>query len=127
KPLAQDDNVRFQTVGLVSKEIAGPPEVRLHLVKNEDNVMLAAKALEQLQILLGRMERTAAAQVRLRDQYAELAAELVVQCLQLALVRSCMKRPVAHADVRALLHGKADEANAGVTVMVGLASGHSSG
>src|SRR5439155_21409565 len=124
KPFAQDDDLRFQTIGLVGKEIAGPPKVRLHLVQDEHDILLATEALEQLQILLGWMERAAAAQVRLGDQRAEPATELVVQLLQLALVRRGMKRPVAHAGVGTLLHGKTDEAHPGIAVVIGLAAGH---
>ena len=56
---------------------AGAAEIGLHFVENEDDVVLAAKTLEQLQVFLLRMIRAAAAQIRLGDQAADAAADIL--------------------------------------------------
>ena len=75
--LAQHDEVGLEAIRLEREQIAGAAEVRLHFVEDEDDVVLAAKRLQHLQVRLGRMIRAAAAEVGLRDQRAELAAELL--------------------------------------------------
>src|SRR5262249_41608306 len=71
--------------------------------------------------------RAAAAEVRLGDEHTEPAAELLQECFQLAAVGSQVDRRIALADVAALLAREADEADARVAVMVGLAAGHGPG
>src|SRR5207237_953271 len=75
QPLAKDNDIGLQAIGFKGKEVACAPEVGLHLIENEYDVVLAAECLEQLQVLLGRMVRAAAAQVWFRDQHAEPPAE----------------------------------------------------
>ena len=41
--LAEHDDVRLQAVGLEGEQVAGAAEVRLHLVEDEDDVVLAAE------------------------------------------------------------------------------------
>src|SRR5262249_573680 len=54
--------------------------------------------------------------------HAETTAELMTQRLQLALIRSWIERPIAQAHISTLLHGKADEAHAGIAVVIFFAS-----
>ena len=70
----------------------GAAEVGLHFVEDEEDVVLAAEALEQLQVFLLRMERTAAAEVRLGDQAADAAAEFVPQRFEFCFVRRQVER-----------------------------------
>ena len=82
QPLAENDDVRLEPVGFEREERSGAAEVRLHLVENENDVVLAAECLQQLQISLRRMIRTAAANVWLGDQHPELAAKLDLERLR---------------------------------------------
>ena len=64
---------------------AGAAEVGLHLVEDEDDVVLAAESFEQLQVFFLRMIRAAAAQVGLGHQAADALAELGRERGQLVL------------------------------------------
>src|ERR1019366_1531952 len=79
---AEDDDVGLQAIGLKREQVAGAAEVRLHLIENENDVILPAKLLQRLQIFLGWMIRPAAADVRLRDEYAELTAKLILERIE---------------------------------------------
>src|SRR5581483_3726856 len=123
QPLAKDDDVRLDAVGLECEQVAGAAEVRLHLVEDEDHVVLAAEPLQELQVRLRWVVRPAAAEVRLGDDGADLAAELVEQGGQLLLVRGRVERGVPQADVGALRGREGDEPNSRVALGVGLAAG----
>ena len=73
------------------------------------------------------MVGAAAAEVRLGDEHGQPPAELVQQGVQLAAVRRRVERPAALAHVGALGHREADEADARVAVVVGLAAGDGAG
>ena len=62
------------------------------------------------------MVGAAAAEVRLGDQRADLAAELVEQGVEFLLIRGGIERCVAHRNIAALGHRERDEAHARVAL-----------
>src|SRR4029079_10782069 len=87
EPCSQHHDVRLQPVRLEREQVAGPAEVRLHLIKDENQIMLPAEPLQELEIRGRRVVRSAAAEVRLGDETAELAAVLAVQGVEFLLIR----------------------------------------
>ncbi len=72
---AKHDHVGLDAVIGEGEERTGAAEVRLNFVEDEEDVVLAAEGLQELQIFLLRMVRTAAAEIGLGDQAADLVAE----------------------------------------------------
>ena len=126
--LAQHDDVGLDAIVREGVQRAGAAEVGLHLVEDEDDVVLAAELFEQLQVFLLRMIRAAAAQVRLGDQAADPAAILGGQRGQ--LVFDTASRSSGWRRRATLWHSsrrKADEAHARIALGILLAAGHGAG
>ena len=77
EPFAQHDQVRLDAIFRKREQRARAAEVGLHFVKNEDDIVVAAEALEQLQVFLLRMIRAAATEIRFGDQAGDPLAELL--------------------------------------------------
>src|SRR5947209_429111 len=86
QPLAQDDDIGLDAIIDERKQRAGAAEVRLNLVEDEENVALAAKTFEELDVFLLRMERAAAAEVRLGDEGTDAAAVFAPEPRELGFV-----------------------------------------
>src|SRR6185369_8132838 len=121
--LAEDHDVRIELVRLERVHPPRAAEVRLDLVEDEHRAHLAAELAEHLQVALRRMERSAAAEIGLRDE-ARDAASFGPDLVELRPVRRWVERRVPEREVAALVLREGDEPDARVAVLVVLAARH---
>ena len=91
------------------------------------DVVFPAERLEHPEVRRRRVERAAAAEVRLGDEGAELGPVGVPEGVEFPAVRGRVERVVPLAHVPALLPGEADEVNPRVALRVGLRPGDGAG
>ena len=121
--LAEGDEVGLDPVFAVGIHRTGAPEVGLHFIEEKEQIVFLTEPRQHLHVFLLRVIRSASTEVGLGDEDAEAVAEFGLEGLELGAIGREIERLLARLEAAAFLLGEADETDAGIALLVGLAAG----
>ena len=125
--LAEHHEIRFDAIRFKRKHPPGASKIGLHFVEDQEDIMLPAEVLQQLQISRRGMEAAATPQVGFCNQAVQAAAILLPQAVEFLLIFSQIDRLAVLRDIINFRHWKTNELHPRIPVLVGLGTSHSPG